>query len=135
MQLALLENQRQRGQVQALTREASLQKMSLASAGGAPPMPEALMREDQLVRIDIELLRAEADLRLKHASSRTEHEKLEKIADLEKQFEARPLSRAINKRLDVAFVPYTQIDGVHEGATVYDCIWGVFHCKAVGRVA
>ncbi len=135
MQLSLLENQRQRTQVEAITREAALQRMSLASASGAPRMPEALMREDQLVRIDLELLHAEADLRLKRAEQRIEHDKLDKIEDLEKQLEARPLFRAIDKRLDVAFVPYTQIDGVHTGAIVYDCTWGVFHCKSVGRVA
>jgi hypothetical protein len=135
MQLALLDNQRQQAQVKALTREASLQRMSLASAEGSPPMPEALLREDQLVRIDLEVLRAEADLRTKRAEQRIMQDKLAKLADLEEQFKARPLVRAIDKRLDVAFVPYTQLDGVHQGASVYECTWGVFRCKSVGRIA
>jgi hypothetical protein len=135
LQLALLENQRQRSQVQASTREAALQRNSLASADGAPPMPEALMREDQMVRIDLELLRAEADLRTKRAEQRILREKLAKLDELEEQFKSRPLFRAIDKRLDVAFVPYTQLEGVQAGAMVYDCTWGVFRCKSVGHVA
>jgi hypothetical protein len=41
----------------------------------------------------------------------------------------------VSRSLDVAFVPYTQIDGVAPGAPVYSCIWGLFLCKPVGTVA
>jgi hypothetical protein len=34
----------------------------------------------------------------------------------------------------VAFIPYTQIDGVSSGGKVYECVLGVFSCTQVGRV-
>src|SRR5439155_22210563 len=48
---------------------------------------------------------------------------------------ARPLYRAVQASTDVAFVPYTQLDGVQPGGRVYRCAWGVFACRPVGAIA
>ena len=35
----------------------------------------------------------------------------------------------------MAFVPYTQIQGVEAGSTLISCAWTLFRCRTVGRVA
>ena len=65
-------------------------------------------------------------------------QKLAKIDDLYKQLvnRNRPLSQAIDRSLNLAFVPYSQMDGVHPGASVFHCRWGwgMFGCREVGTV-
>jgi len=41
----------------------------------------------------------------------------------------------VESRIEVAFVPYTQLDGAKEGNEVYDCVWGLFWCKPVGTMS
>jgi len=102
---------------------------------GAPLLPEAVMREERLVRIALEAGRIESDLRGKRAAKKVLVAKLAKMDELEQQFKARPLYRATQGSLDVAFVPYTQEEGVTPGAKVYRCTWGLFHCRPVGAIA
>ena len=134
LKVDLLESDRTRLQVRLSLEQATLAQKSL-STPGAPAMPELTMREDQLVRLELELLRVESDQRAKLVEKRLAHDKLLTIEEIQGQLMARPSFRAAEKSLDVAFVPYTQLEGVHEGAHVYDCVWGLFHCKDVGKVA
>jgi hypothetical protein len=97
-------------------------------------MPEMILREDQRVRVELELLKLEAEQRTKLAERTLMKDKLAKIDEISAQLKGRPIFRAVEKSMDVAFVPYTQIDGMHAGAAVYECVWGVFHCKQVGSV-
>ena len=50
------------------------------------------------------------------------------------ELESRPLYRAIEESVDVAFVPYDQLDGVQPGGRVLSCLWGVILCEEVGEV-
>lgn len=134
LRLALLEHDRTRVQANLQMQQLTLAQRSLANASGAPPMPELLVREDQLVRIELEVLRLESEQRTKGAERKVLAQKLAKIDEMEQKLKGRPIFRAIESRMDVAFVPYTQIDGVAVGADVYDCVWGLFHCKRVGKV-
>lgn len=134
-QLSLIENDRTRVQAEMQMRQVSLAQRSLASEGGAPPMPEIIMREDQIVRVELELIKLEAEQRTKLAERVLVKEKLAKIDEVSVQLKGRPLFRAVEKSMDVAFVPYTQIEGMQAGAGVYDCVWGVFHCRQVGTIA
>lgn len=135
MQLAILENERTRVQTEMQMQQVTLGQQALTSEGGAAPMPEMILREDQIVRVELELLKLEADQRAKRAERTLVTDKLAKIDEITARLKGRPIFRAIEKSLDVAFVPYTQIEGVRAGASVYDCVWGLFHCKAVGTVA
>ncbi len=134
LRVALLENGRTRAQSELALDQAELAQSSLSSKRGAPAMPERIMREDQLVRIELDLIKLEAERRAKQSEQKVVRDKLAKIDELEAQLKARPMYRAVAERLDLAFVPYTQSDGVREGAEVYDCVWGLFACRAVGTV-
>jgi len=135
IQLSLVENGRTRVKAEMQMNEVALAQRALSSGDGAAPMPEMIMREDQIVRVELELLKLEADQRTKLAEHKLVKEKLAKIDEISLHLKGRPLFRAVEKSLDVAFVPYTQIDGMKAGAGVYDCVWGLFNCKQVGTVA
>lgn len=133
-QLALLDNARSRVQHQAALNQAYAAQRSLSKNGGML-MPEAIAREEQTVRIEIETARLESEQRAKRAEKKVVLAKLAKMDELEAQLKGRPLFRATDKAIEVAFVPYTQIDGVVANAVVYDCIWSVFRCKPVGSIS
>ncbi|HVV86183.1 MAG TPA: hypothetical protein VHE35_24175 [Kofleriaceae bacterium] len=42
--------------------------------------------------------------------------------------------RARNEKVVVGFVPYTNLEAAHPGATLYRCKWGLVRCSAVGKV-
>lgn len=106
-------------------------------AGGAKHIwtPEMLMQQDQLVRVQCDLLKLEAEKRAKTAERRQIDDELAKLDELVAQLKQRPIFRATEANTNVAFVPYTQIDSVKDGAPVYECFWGIVSCKRVGRVA
>ena len=135
MELALLDNERTRVQSELALRQLSLAQRSLANGGGTALMPEAVAREEQLVRIELEVLRIETEQRSKRSLRKLVLDKLATMDEIEGQLKARPLYRATEESLEIAFVPYTQSDGVSQGASVYDCVWGIFRCKAVGKIA
>lgn len=137
VRLASLENERARIVSDAQIGQARLTQQALKQAGnkGGISTPEMLMQQDQLVRVTCELLRLEAEHRSKTAERRHIEGEIVKIDELLAQLNARPIFRAIEAKTNVAFVPYTQIEGVKAGVGVYDCIWGVFACKKVGTVS
>ena len=132
LQLALLENERSRHQVHAQVAQASAAQQSIA--GTAPPTPEAITREEQAVRIELEIMRLASERRAKELEQARLVERMAMLDELDAQLKTRPAYRASDRSMDVAFVPYTQMNGVFPSAAVYECIWGVFHCKAVGEV-
>lgn len=136
VQLALLENERARVQSEASLNAAYLAQKSLSANGnaGMMMMPEAVSREEQLVKIELEMAKLESEQRMKRAEKKVVLAKLQKMDELEAQMKGRPLFRATQQSLEVAFVPYTQSDGVTTGSTVYDCTWSIFNCKPVGTV-
>lgn len=133
LELALLENSRSQMQTRQQQAQAAFAQRSLAKKG-APMMPEMLSREEQMVRLELEMMRLDAEKRAKGVEQRVLQDKLAKIDEIDAQLRGRPIYRAVEQSMDIAFVPYTQIDGVRNGAEVYDCVWGIFHCKAVGKV-
>ncbi len=135
LHIAAIENERTKLQSDLFMRQATLARSSLTSQSGAPLMPEAILREHQLLQVELEQLKIEAEMRTKRAEKRLLSEKLLKIDEIGAQLRARPLFQATTRSIDVAFVPYTQIEGVTKGAAVYDCVLGLLHCKPVGAVA
>jgi len=60
---------------------------------------------------------------------------------LVQRIESSPYLMAINKRVQLAFVPYNnrgnikaEIPGEQEGTKLYGCRWGLVWCKVVGKV-
>ncbi len=133
--LALIENERMQVQSQLSNYELMLGRSSLTGRKGSPPMPEVLTREEQLIRLDLELFRLGSERQAKLAEKEMAMKKVAQIDELAAQLRTRPIAQAAQRNLDAAFVPYTQLDGVKLGADVYRCIWGIFHCTSVGRVA
>jgi hypothetical protein len=133
LQLSLLENERAHHRVQVQVRQITSAQQSLA--GTAPPMPEVIAREEQMARIELEVLRLESEHRAKQFEKKLLVEKLVMLDELDAQMKTRPMFRAAERSMDVAFVPYTQMAGVNPGAMVQECIWGAFYCKPVGEVA
>jgi hypothetical protein len=134
VELALLENERTRLQSEMQMKQVILAQQSLASGGGSAPMPEMILREDQVVRVELELLKLEAEQRTKTAERGLLRDKIAKIDEISAQLKGRPIFRAVEKSMDVAFVPYTQIEGMKAGSAVYDCVWGLFSCTSVGTI-
>lgn len=136
MQVAAFENERAHIVTGAQMSQVRLTQQALQGGGekGRPATPEMLMQQDQLVRVQCELIRIESERRVKEGEMRHLGEELAKIDELLGQLKKRPIFRAIEANTNVAFVPYTQMDGVASGARIYDCVWGVFACKAVGTV-
>lgn len=134
VQLAILENDRARVQSEAALNAAYFAQKALAGTS-TTMMPEAVAREEQLVHLELEVARLESEQRTKRAAKSVVLAKLAKMDELEAQLRGRPLFRATQQSLEVAFVPYTQSDSVAPGSTVLDCTWSIFNCRPVGTVA
>lgn len=134
VELALIETGRATVQSRSTQHETQLAQRALARHGEAPSMPELITRNEQLVRLELEILRLQSETRSKLAQKRALIERIEKIDELVSQLKNRPIFQATERSLDVAFVPYTQLEGVMPGARVHVCVWGLFFCKDVGSV-
>jgi hypothetical protein len=133
-QVALIETERTKVQTDLLLGQVAMSQRSLAG-GSAIATPEQITREEQMVRMELEILKLESEQRARAAEKKVLEEKLAKIDELEGQLKARPIFRAVEQKIEVAFVPYTQLDGAKEGNEVYDCVWGLFACKPVGSLS
>ncbi len=138
LRVAALQNQREQRATELTVATASEIKRALATANKKKTLltPEMQTQREQLVRINLEMLKYESDERSKRAQIQADQEALAKLDELLAQIKQRPIYRAIQASQDVAFVPYTQLDGVVPGVQVFNCtIWGVFSCENVGVVA
>ena len=129
LQLALLDNNRAILQGQSTLGEAALAHQALSSQGRAPLTPELLTRQEQMIRVDLEIVHLNSEKHAKAAQKRALEERIATIDELVAQLKGRPIFKAAEQSLDVAFVPYTQIDGVAKGAAVYSCVWA-FSCAS-----
>jgi hypothetical protein len=132
IELAVLENDRARMKNQAQLAETKLAKRALA--GRTDAMPQVTSHEEQLVRIEMEIVRLEAETRSKSAERTALVDRIAKIDELSHQLANKPVIRAAQGKVDMAFVPYSQLDGVEVGDEVYDCVWGLLLCDAAGSV-
>lgn len=131
--LSAMETARARVQSAFALKKARLGKQALD--GSAPPLPEMVAREDLRVRIEVQRLRAEGRKRAKLAERSALMARVQKIDALLTQLKRNPLFHAAEAPLDLAFVPYSQLDGVSGGATVLRCRLVVFACRKVGSIA
>jgi hypothetical protein len=134
VQLALLDNTRAMSRGQSAMAESQLARQAL-SEQSAPQMPELVTRQEQMIRVDLEIVRIDAERRAKVAQRDALVERVAQVDEMVQQIEERPLFQAVERDLELAFVPYTQLAGVAPGAEVHECVWGLFWCHAVGTVA
>jgi hypothetical protein len=134
VQLALLDNTRAMSRGQSALVESQLARQAIAEES-APQMPELVTRQEQMIRVDLEIVRIEAERRAKVAQRDALVERVAQVDEMVQQIEERPLFQAVEKDLELAFVPYTQLAGVNAGADVYTCVWGLFWCRSVGSVS
>ena len=131
-ELGVLENNRARARAEEQLGEVAMRGNALERRGALTP--EQVTRDSQLVQLELELLRLNAEKRTKLAEKRVLDEQIKQIVELQEQLRIRPIYQAIGRSLYAAFVPYTQLDGVSEGSVVYQCTWGIFSCQRVGSV-
>jgi len=134
-ELALIDNERTTLQSEAALRETTLEQRAIGATGDAPLTPEMMTRAEQTIRVELESLKLESDKRAKLAEKGALVERVARIDELEGELKNRPIYRAIERNLEVAFVPYTQIEGIEAGAGTYACLWGLLFCKQVGTVS
>lgn len=138
IRVAIIENERARLLAQTAMDQVLLTRHAMTTGGHGPSTkvatPEMLMQQEQLVRIKCDLLKLEAERRTKSAMRRHIEEEVGKLDELLAQLNKRPIFRAIDASTNVAFIPYTQVEGVSAGGKVYECVLGVFSCTQVGRV-
>ncbi len=139
LRVAALQNDRDRLATDLQRQTATLTQDALqarARGGRGMETPEMRAQRSELVRIELESLKIENELAEKVIQRRADEEALAKADELIAQMKARPVFRAIESSQNVAFVPYTQLAGVHAGDDVFACeVWGVFACRPVGRVS
>lgn len=136
LRVALIENDRSRLVSEVTMNQVALTEKALRTSKtpGSIATPEMLMLQDQLVRVTTDILKLKAERRSAVAEKAHLDEELKMIDQLVGQLKERPTFSAADGDLTVAFVPYTQMEGVEKGAKVYDCVWGLFACKPVGQV-
>ena len=135
LQLLELQNQRDALSTQTREQEVALTHDSLRKHGTKLLAPEVLRHQEQLLRIDLELINLEADERGKLAQLEAEKSQAARLDGLIAQIKSRPVYRAVEHEQQLAFVPYTQLSQVKAGASVYHCkVWSAFDCQAVGKV-
>lgn len=136
LEMMLVDRERAKLATELVTTQAAMAQQALrASSRDGLSTPEMSMQRDQIVRIQCDLLKLEAERRAALTERAHLDEELEKLDELVAGLKSRPVFRATEANTNVAFVPYTQIDGVEQDARVFDCVWGVFACKSVGKVS
>lgn len=144
LRLSLTENQRQTQEARLRLRESDVASDALradleggsAEDANAPrgQMPEVLQRREQEIRIELEIVKLQAERRGLGAFRKVAVDSLAKMDELIAQIQARPLYQAMQKSTDIAFIPYDQLDGVSEGDEVISCTLSLFRCRVVGRM-
>ncbi len=135
MELGLLDNARAQEQAGMTWEQASAARRAAAGAEGAPLMPELLARQSDALRLELEMMRLESELRAERTERKLLDEKRTKIDEIAAKMRDRPILRAVEHDVNVAFVSYSQLDGVKAGADVFECTWALFRCRSVGKVS
>jgi len=143
--LSLAENQRQLDEALMRHRDASLTSQAYRQGLGETvpadtdmpggQLPDVAAGQEHEARLAIELIRLESERRGLQALRAPAVERLDTERRLLEELEARPLYRAIEASTDIAFVPYDELDSVAPDSRVVACVWGLFSCRDVGRVA
>jgi hypothetical protein len=141
------------GQLQVSLRDSDLQlararaALALASSRGealwsasagqhaGPVSPDVIKFDDDDVRIELEIVKLEAEKRSALARQSAGRAAAEDTDRLLKELQSRPLYRATLADTDLAFVPYEHLNRIVVGDDVFACTLSVFNCHATGTVS
>lgn len=106
----------------------------VGKSADAPKTPEGWLvrREVERAQLDREnqlSRRTPLEARLKTLALR-----INEAAAVVNRLEQSPYLRAINGKVVLAFVPYTNLKHIKTGAKLYGCRWGLIMCSRVGKV-
>jgi hypothetical protein len=122
---------------EASTSAAQLRSSAHGAATGAATdavMPEIVARHEADARLEVEIVRLEAERRGLVAMRAMGQQSLDELNEVMGEIEARPLYQATQRQMDVAFVPYEQLGGVSVGHELIRCHAGIFFCEHVGTI-
>lgn len=137
--LQLVENRRAISALEAEQRDANtsatlFQDSLDGTRAAGDVLPEIAQRSELDTRLEMEVLRLEAERRGLEAARAAGARSLSALHEVMDQIESRPLYRATREHMDVAFVPYEQLDGVQAGVRLLQCHAGIFFCRDVGSI-
>lgn len=141
---ALADNQRlidetlQRKRVASVSSSAYRAKLKagnvISAKGSQGELPQAMQFQESEIRLELELQKLDAEHRSTGQLRAVAQDSLDKQHALLEELKAKPLHRAVERSVDLAFVPYSQLEGVKPGVSVIACDFGVFRCRKVGQV-
>lgn len=98
-------------------------------------MPTVLAHEEAKARMDNEILKLESHLTALDFEKQAIKKTLAKMDEILEHIKSRPMYRAMEIDLELAFVPYEELKGIAVGHSINKCIFSFFHCQKVGVIA
>lgn len=135
LRMAALQLKRERRSSASQLHVSQMTQQALHPTESTIESPEVIQQREHQVKVELDLLRLDTEMRTKQQQVQTARAEIEKLDALILHVKARPVFRAVDAEQNVAFVPYSQMERVRPGAEVLDCeLWGLFMCEPVGRV-
>ncbi len=149
---ALLERQRTLAMVESGRDQVALSRARRELQAGVITTAQVQAAESALVRseltrtekeleylrvttdLDVQMARLEADQRAAEGRRRAAQTGLAAMEELQRDLASTPLFLALQREVDLAFVPYSHLKKVREGDAVYHCRWLIFDCAGEGRI-
>jgi hypothetical protein len=143
LQVSLRDSDLQLARARAALALASSRGQALWSASAArhagpsdgPVSPDVIKFYDDDVRIELEIVKLEAEKRSALARQSAGRAAADDTDRLLRELQSRPLYRATLSDTDLAFVPYEHLNRIVVGDDVFACTLSVFNCHATGTVS
>jgi hypothetical protein len=140
--LTLSEKQLESVRVKAAIEETEREAAALAGAAGRRAgarrasfaSPDVVRLDEVRVNVELQIARLGAERRAAEARERAATASVQSMDELHGDLEATPLFLAAGHEIDLAFVPYAHLSGVHAGDAVYHCQWFLLGCRETGRI-
>ncbi len=96
--------------------------------------PDVVRFDEVRINVELQIARLQAERREAEARERAAESSVETLDKLRRELESTPQFQATQREIDLAFVPYPHLKGVHPGDAVYVCNWFLFDCHEAGRI-
>jgi hypothetical protein len=142
--VAFSEKELDLARVSAAIEEASREATALSAAGNNASAtgsrsadhasPDVVRFDEVRINVELQIARLEGERREAEARQHAAESSVETLDKLRRELESTPQFQAARRELDLAFVPYPHLKGVHPGDAVYACNWFLFDCHEAGRI-
>lgn len=142
-QVSLSEKELEHARVNSALAAASREASALFVAAGKPALsgraarnasPEVMRFDELRINVELQVTRLEAEKRAAEARQKSAEASIESARELHEKLQSTPLFQATHKELDLAFVPYSELESVRVGDDVVTCRWFLLACRKAGRV-